>query len=407
MLAVNSSTLASLSPDLSLISHNPEPRELFEWRPIVADVGFESLMSKADKRSAEESPTRSSRASRGTPSSRNQTTGNIIEFVDSQDPNVKSAIQRHTAYHSAAQRREARLQSLRQGGQSRYLEWGRRHGTSSAPVASSEDSASSSSYSLVPDARLQSSGSSRTNLLAANTPEARPQTLSRETSGESTASTLTPVEETVLQFCRFYLRVQHQLSSDDRASIEALRSLILSADSLELTTTGVDRLSREHPEPPYEIIIAFMRTDEACTQLLLAYCYQLRAKLAASESTEESDGRAAQQHLGRGTNLLWNRLRDPDTASSDANIQAVLLLVSYTFDFGPRDEVELHADALRTMVQQRGGLDALESNAALHRQLTAADSARRYHLTLDCPDDDCGRDRRYPEGFWIKTDDLR
>jgi hypothetical protein len=219
---------------------------------------------------------------------------------------------------------------------------------------------------------------------------------------------LTPVEETLLQFCRFYFRAQHQLSSDDRGSIKALRNLILRTDDLELTTVGVDRLAREHPEPPYEIAIAFMRTDEACTQLLLAYCYQLRANLSAGDNTDESDGQAAQRHLARGTNLLWNRLRDADTASSDANIQAVLLLVSYTFDFGPRDEVELHADALRTMVQQRGGLEALESNAALHRQLTAADSTRMFHLTLDCPDDDCGRDRRYPEGFfWSKIDDPR
>lgn len=90
-------------------------------------------MSSGDEKSRENSPasgpvsrTSSRGSSRGSGGRRPQGPANIIEFVDSQDPNVKSAIQRHTAYHSAAQRREARLRSLRRGNQPRYLEWGRR-----------------------------------------------------------------------------------------------------------------------------------------------------------------------------------------------------------------------------------------------------------------------------------------
>ena len=45
-------------------------------------------------------------------SRRNSTTRQLITFVDSQDPNSRSAIQRHTAHHSNAQRRDAWLHPL-------------------------------------------------------------------------------------------------------------------------------------------------------------------------------------------------------------------------------------------------------------------------------------------------------
>jgi hypothetical protein len=70
-----------------------------------------------------------------------------IEFVDSQAPNVRSAIQRHTAYHSAAQRREARSRRLRQATQPRYLEWSRRHPPDREVAEQSTSSRSSVSIS--------------------------------------------------------------------------------------------------------------------------------------------------------------------------------------------------------------------------------------------------------------------
>jgi hypothetical protein len=49
------------------------------------------------------------------------------EFVDSQDPNTKSQIQRHTAQHAVQQRREAaRQRLLRENRTPRVFEWQRR-----------------------------------------------------------------------------------------------------------------------------------------------------------------------------------------------------------------------------------------------------------------------------------------
>jgi hypothetical protein len=142
-----------------------------------------------------------------------------------------------------------------------------------------------------------------------------------------------------------------------------------------------------------------MRLDDASTQLLLAYCHSVRARHRENEGNGEHDREAARQYLGRGTNALWNRLQDTANASSDANIQAVLLLVAYTKDFGQQGEVDIHAEALRTMVAQRGGLAEMSGIAVLYHQLAAADSSRVLHLTLTCREE-CGRDLRFPEGFW-------
>jgi hypothetical protein len=79
-----------------------------------------------------------------------QQPSNIIEFVDSQDPNLRSAIQRHTAYHSAAQRRETRSRLLRRSSQARYLEWTRRSRLNTEMTTSSTSSTSSVSISPAP-----------------------------------------------------------------------------------------------------------------------------------------------------------------------------------------------------------------------------------------------------------------
>lgn len=121
-----------------------------------------------------------------------QRSGNIIEFVDSQDPNVKSAIQRHTAYHSAAQRREAKIQSLRRGSQSRYLEWGRRPGPDALTDSrsSSENSLSNVSPSLQP--------------LSAEPPSAAPvESKSPDAVTKSPSSdVLSPVDESIFSSCK-------------------------------------------------------------------------------------------------------------------------------------------------------------------------------------------------------------
>lgn len=146
------------------------------------------------------------------------------------------------------------------------------------------------------------------------------------------------------------------------------------------------------------VTITFMRTDEACTQLLLAYCYATSASRRQDQEGATLDFQSAHRYFGRGTNLLWNRLRDPRHASSDVNIQAVLLLVAYTSDFGQGSEVDIHADALRTMVAQRRGPAGIE-NSILRNQLALISSTRKYHLTL-ASEHDCGAPIRFPGGFW-------
>ena len=123
-------------------------------------------------------------------------------------------------------------------------------------------------------------------------------------------------------------------------------------------------------------MVAYLRTDEARAQLLLAYCYAMRGKFQTEPELVEHDRRTAQQYFGTGINILWNRLRDPRNASSDVNIQAVLLLVVFAYDFGPPGEVEIHAGALRTMVSERGGIEAISNNPVLKQQLNALETSR-------------------------------
>lgn len=145
-------------------------------------------------------------------------------------------------------------------------------------------------------------------------------------------------------------------------------------------------------------IIRFICSDEASSQLLLAYCYATSAKNQRNDAAAEQQRLQAQGYFGRGTNLLWNRLQDPSLASSDINIQAVLLLVAYAADFGQATEVGMHVDALRVMVEERGGIEAID-NSTLRSQLEVIPSTRRWHLTFTSLED-CSSPLRFPHGFW-------
>jgi hypothetical protein len=128
-----------------------------------------------------------------------------------------------------------------------------------------------------------------------------------------------------------------------------------------------------------------MLQSEVSRHLLLAYAYAAR-HVSASEFGSPQDQLDAETNLFQGTNILWNRLQIPELASSDANVQAVLLLVAYTADFGQTSEVNIHVEALRTMMIQRGGVEAFGHNPALQQQLRAVPVSRRMHLTLGCSD---------------------
>ena len=150
----------------------------------------------------------------------------------------------------------------------------------------------------------------------------------------------------------------------------------------------------------FDSAIALMMENDTSRSLLLAYAYALRRTHAGADSNSQ-DQVSAQTNLGRGTHILWNRLRMPGHASCDANVQAVLLLLAYTADFGQAGEVRLHADALRTMVDQRGGVEAFASNPALQHQLLAMEGSRRFHLTLTCASD-CPDLLRFSDGLRLR-----
>ena len=148
--------------------------------------------------------------------------------------------------------------------------------------------------------------------------------------------------------------------------------------------------------------LAFMREHEASRCLLLAHAHATRWRLQASPETVQ-DQVEAQSLLGRGTNMLWKELRMSGQAASDGAIQVVLLLLVYTADYGQVSEVRLHADALRTMVNQRGGIDAFPHNPALQQQLWAIETSRAFHLTLGC-EASCSSALRFPDGLRLRAD---
>jgi len=148
----------------------------------------------------------------------------------------------------------------------------------------------------------------------------------------------------------------------------------------------------------YDDVMTHLRSDEASRSLLLAYAFATRQRMFATPEGEQ-DSENSQTYYGRGTSILWSRLADRRHASSDSNIQAVLLLVAYTSDFGQPNEVEIHANALRAMVTQRGGVDSFAHSPPLQHQISAIETSRTFHLTLLCGTF-CPSPRRFPPGFW-------
>lgn len=116
----------------------------------------------------------------------------------------------------------------------------------------------------------------------------------------------------------------------------------------------------------------------------------------------ETDRNEAQDLYGQGTRLLRDRLMNPQTASSDSNIQAVLLFIAYASDTGSTREVAIHLDALSQMIRERGGLQTLMSQVhpTLKTQLEAISKSRRRHLTLDCRAN-CPCEARFPNGLTL------
>ena len=168
---------------------------------------------------------------------------------------------------------------------------------------------------------------------------------------------------------------------------------------MPLTSVDLEHLCPHAERSRHEAVIAYVQTDKACTQLFLAYCFAKRARCWLYAAQREHNEQMAQEHFNQGTNILWNRLRDPAQGSLDVNIQAVLLLVAFTSDFGQSGESDIHADALRTMISERGGLASITGNDILQQQLEAVDISRVWHLTLGCQSA-CEARFRFTDGFW-------
>src|SRR5271154_5343723 len=152
-------------------------------------------MSGSDKSKQRESPPKSPKPSDRGPQ-------NIIEFIDSQAPNTKSAIQRHTAQHAAAQRREARLQAVREGVRPRNLQWQRRS-SPDAPHFRATIATSGSSLSPSPASSLLSGPFPFDNVSTSdlNDPSgvSVPESLAQPRRSSEHVPTYSPSEESILQ----------------------------------------------------------------------------------------------------------------------------------------------------------------------------------------------------------------
>lgn len=139
--------------------------------------------------------------------------------------------------------------------------------------------------------------------------------------------------------------------------------------------------------------------DTASRSLLLAYTIAAKGQRAEGPQSEENRNKA-HKYYGQGTRLLRDRLTMPETASSDENIQAVLLLIAYASDAGSFEEVSIHTSALSRMLKQRGGLETLQAEVdpTLMLQLRAVSSSRVRHLTFDCSTS-CTYELRFPSGI--------
>ncbi|KAJ9611800.1 hypothetical protein H2204_015186 [Knufia peltigerae] len=294
----------------------------------------------------------------------------VFEFVDSTDPNVRRAIQRHTAYHSAAKRREKRSRLLDRSKQARYLEWGRRPwmileaGSLDGSTTSSELKSPASSNSD----RLDLASVSFNNSAWGTYP---PGSVTAQSDAAVNSSmmprTAISDEDPVLQY---------RGSDQHLSTISHPQQLITGLGSVNFCHHYRQRDSLDKA-------LAYMREHQASRNLLLAYAYASRLRLNSCPESVQ-DRVDAQTHLGWGINILWKQLHGADRACSDSNIQAVLLLMVYTPDFGQTNEIRLHTHALQTMIEQRGGIGAFGRNPALQHQLRSIGQSREHHLTFDC-----------------------
>lgn len=146
-------------------------------------------------------------------------------------------------------------------------------------------------------------------------------------------------------------------------------------------------------------VFGYIERLSASSRTLLLACILLsRGSRSGIEASAEADFNNAHRYYGHGTRLFREQLSDSETASSDENIQAVLLLIAYASDAGYVVEGRIHLGALSRMVEQRGGLGILEleSDPVLFMQLQALPRSRRFHLTTGSITH-CTHELRFPD----------
>jgi len=172
----------------------------------------------------------------------------------------------------------------------------------------------------------------------------------------------------------------------------------------KLTTLHLDleRICSHIHKDTFRRVIEYIKGAGPCSNsLLIAYILACRGR-PKQNSQDEADPNDANQFYRVGTRLLRDRLTSSETASSDENIQAVLLLIAYASDTGSIEEVPIHTSALARMIRQRGGLEALEAeiDPALMLQLQAIPKSRALHLTMEC-ESKCTAEQRFPQEIGI------
>lgn len=196
-------------------------------------------------------------------------------------------------------------------------------------------------------------------------------------------SPVSPLEDEILTACK-----------PNRLHLNLPREL-----SLTYLFTDLSNLCSHGNQETFRDVLNYIcATDVASRCLMIAYMLALRCR-GQEGAQAEADRTHAQRNYGRGTRLLRDRLTSSNTASSDENIQAVLLLIAYAADIGTPEEVSIHTSALRRMITQRGGLPNLASSmpSPLVVQLNAVGVSRAEHLTLQCAID-CQHPLRFPAG---------
>jgi hypothetical protein len=135
-------------------------------------------------------------------------------------------------------------------------------------------------------------------------------------------------------------------------------------------------------------------------------------EVAATGTTEPSA--AVLYHRGKATQLLLDRLRDPDTRADDASILTTFLLIDNVWRYGENEIGRAHYAGLLQMIELRGGLDKLGVNGVLKSMIEFAEvtdigDSMRGPISAPLPDlkycrhpfspQICGLIARLPEGY--------